>query len=141
MKSKLLIKFPKEVGRNPVVYDLITKYDLKINILKAAFDFNLEGHLLIDIEGTSQNISKGIEYLNGIGVHADFINSTISIEEAVCNDCGLCTSVCESRALTYNQDTLSLEFKDNKCVGCNLCIKVCPSRAIKNGVDISGFRI
>ncbi|MBN2897237.1 MAG: 4Fe-4S binding protein [Clostridia bacterium] len=133
MKSKLLITFPNTTGDKPIVYNLIKNYDLKINIIKASFDFNFRGSLFVEVDGSSENIARGLEYVEQEGVLADFINSTITVDRAVCVECGLCTSACQSQALSLDQEQ-SLVFQNSKCIGCNLCIKVCPSRAISNGV-------
>jgi len=137
MKSKLLITFPNSTGDKPIVYNLIKKYDLEINIIKASFDFNFQGTLFVEVNGKSENIANALEYIESQGVLADFINSTISIDEKACVECGLCTSACQSQALILNSDQ-ALVFHNNRCVGCNLCIKVCPSRAIRNGVVANG---
>jgi len=133
MKSKLLITFPNSTGDKPIVYNLIKKYDLELNIIKASFDFNFQGTLFVEVDGRSEDIAKALEFIESEGVVADFISSTISVDEKECVECGVCTSACQSQALTLTEDQ-SLLFHNNRCVGCNLCIKVCPSRAIRNGV-------
>lgn len=134
MKSKILITFPNETGDKPIVYNLIKQFDLKINIIKASFDFNFQGTLLLEVDGESQKLGSALEYIEAQGVMADFINSTISIDDQACVECGVCTSACQSQALSLSEDD-SLLFCNSKCVGCNLCVKVCPSRAIRNGVS------
>lgn len=133
MKSKLLITFPNATGDKPIVFNLIKHYNLELNIIKAAFDFNFEGTLFVEVNGSSEDIAKALDYVESEGVEAEFINSTISVNKETCVECGVCTSACQSQALTLNNEA-SLEFNNNRCVGCNLCIKVCPSRAITNGV-------
>jgi MinD superfamily P-loop ATPase len=137
MKSKLLITFPNSAGDKPIVYHLIKDYDLKINIIKASFDFNFQGTLFVEVDGKSEDIARALEFVEAEGVLADFINSTISVDEKACVECGLCTSACQSQALSLADDQ-SLVFNNSRCVGCNLCIKVCPSRAISNGVIAHG---
>ncbi len=138
MKSKLLITFPNSTGDKPIVFNLIKHYNLELNIIKASFDFNFQGTLFVEVNGSSEDIAKALEYVESEGVGAEFINSTISVSEELCVECGVCTSACQSQALVLN-DEASLLFNNNKCVGCNLCIKVCPSRAITNGVVAHDF--
>ncbi len=138
MKSKLLITFPNSTGDKPIVFNLIKHYNLELNIIKAAFDFNFQGTLFVEVNGTSEDIAKALEYIETEGVQAEFINSTISVDDKLCVECGVCTSACQSQALILTEDQ-SLKFNNNKCVGCNLCIKVCPSRAISNGVVQNGI--
>jgi ferredoxin len=130
MKSKVLLNFPGEITNTPIAYDLVKKFDLKINILRASIEYNMKGSLLLDLEGTSDNIERAKKYLKKEGIIADFINPIIKVNESKCVDCGLCTSVCASGALTISESDTSLLFTKEKCVGCNLCINVCPTKAI-----------
>lgn len=132
MRTKLHLKFPSELTNTPLTYDLIKKFNLKLNILKAEIDFNLIGNILFDVDGKSTDIAKAIEYLEQNNIESDLIPTTILINEEKCNECGLCTSVCKIKALTINEPHWELKFDSNKCVGCNHCIEVCPSRAISN---------
>jgi len=139
MKTKFLINFPATQSQEPVVYNLVADYGLRVNILKASIDINLQGHMLAEIEGQSENISLAIEYLDKIGIEADFVKSTIQRIEDKCVDCGLCTTVCGSKALRIGHETeWKLKFEDNRCVGCNLCIQACPLQAITNEVGLRG---
>jgi len=130
MKSKVLLNFPGEITNTPIAYDLVKIYDLRINILRASIEYNMKGSLLLDLEGTPENIERAKEYLKREGIDADFINPIIKVDENKCVDCGLCTSVCASGALAISGEDDSLIFLKDKCVGCNLCINVCPTKAI-----------
>lgn len=130
MKNKVLLNFPAERANNPVTYDLIKKFDLRINILRASMNYNMKGSLLMDIEGTSENFTKALKYLEEQGIDADFIHPIININEETCVECGLCTSVCSSRSLNISENDGSLDFIQERCVGCNLCIGVCPTKSI-----------
>ncbi|MBN2795409.1 MAG: 4Fe-4S binding protein [Clostridia bacterium] len=134
MRTKMILKFPKAVTNEPITYELIKKYDLRINILKADINFKLEGHLIFDVDGNSKDIAGALEYLENLGVEADLITSTINIDSNKCVSCGLCTSACAVKALHLNREDWSLNYTELKCVGCNLCISTCPTRAITNTV-------
>jgi len=129
MQTKLLLKFGPETVNHPAVYDLIKKYDLHLNILKASINYNMKGELLMDVEGESDRIAEAMTFLEGLGIQVDFVLKSIRVDEDKCVHCGICTSVCSSRALFLGEDA-RLNFEQNRCVGCNLCIKACPSRAI-----------
>jgi len=47
-----------------------------------------------------------------------------------CVHCGACTALCESKALSLDSVSWSLNFDERKCIGCLLCLKACPLRAI-----------
>lgn len=134
MRTKMILKFPKSITNKPITYDLVKKFDLRINILKADINFKLEGYLVFDIDGSSKDIAEALNYLEDLGVHADLITNTISIDKNLCVDCGICTGSCAVRALTMDKETWELKYTEQKCVGCNRCIAACPTRAIQNTV-------
>lgn len=47
-----------------------------------------------------------------------------------CIDCGVCTGLCEVKALTLTSDW-SLKFDEEKCTNCKICVSGCPVRALK----------
>ncbi len=134
MRTKMILKFPNTITNNPITYELVKKFDLRINILKADINHKLEGYLVFDVDGNSKNIAEALTYLDEIGVAADLITNTINIDKEKCVECGICTSACSVRALTMDKSDWSLKYEEEKCVGCNRCITVCPTRAIENAV-------
>lgn len=134
MRTKMILKFPNSIINEPITYQLVKKYDLRINILKADINYKLEGYLVFDVDGNSKNIALSLDYLKNLGVDADLISNTIVIDTDKCVDCGVCTGVCGVKALTMNRDTWKLEYEEEKCVGCNRCVTTCPTRAISNNV-------
>ena len=132
MRTKMIMKFQKDLTNQPVTYELVKKFDLRVNILKADINDNLQGYVVVDIDGHSKNLAEAIKYLEALGVDADLITNTIEIDRNLCVSCGLCTGACGVRALTFSRDTWSLVYVENRCVGCNRCLGACPTRAIKN---------
>lgn len=96
MQTKLLLKFGPETVNHPAVYDLIKKYDLHINILKASINYNMKGELLMDVEGESDRIAEAMRFLEGLNIQVDFVLKSIRVDEDKCVHCGICTSVCNS---------------------------------------------
>jgi ferredoxin len=130
MKRKLEITFPPELTNAPVTYELIKKFDLHINILRASIDFNNIGHILYEIDGTQNSIETAVTSLKAMGIHVRIIESSIVIDREKCTDCGLCTSVCFSDALKIGMPDWRLSFIPERCTACNHCLSVCPTRAI-----------
>lgn len=130
MNTKLLIKFPAAETSRPLTYDLIRIYDLRLNILRANVNTNMEGSILFEVDGDSGRIAEAIEYVTGLGLTADLITSTLDIDKDKCVSCGLCTSVCKVRALHLDKKQWTLEFDSSRCISCNRCIPICPARAI-----------
>ena len=134
MKKKVLLTFPSNLTDTPITYSLIKNYDLKFNILRASIKYNVEGSLLLELDGTRENIDSGIKYLEDIGLQVDLIHTKVYWDEDTCIHCGACTSVCLSGALSMDKENWLISFNDEKCLGCELCVKACPLRAIKGSV-------
>jgi len=115
MKKRFIIRFKREAIDKPVVYRLAKESDLI---------------LVIEIEGTDDNFSKGIEYLKNMNLNMEPIEQDINRDETKCVHCGLCTGVCTPHALYINREDMKVKFDYQKCVACELCVKVCPVRAM-----------
>lgn len=133
-KVKLLLMFPKKLTAEPITYNLVKKYDLMINILKAQVDYNIEGKLLIELEGTEKNIKNAIAYLKDLDIKVKKDGTSTFIDFDKCVGCGACVAACEVGAL-YLDEADKLVFDGSKCLECMLCIKACPQRIIRNLFD------
>lgn len=131
MKKKLILSFPQALTGEPLTYNLIKKYDVKINILRAHVDYNVKGTLLVDVEAEEGNLSAGIQYLTDSGVEVKTLEALITIDEDCCINCGACTAVCIVDALQMDEQW-NLLFQADKCLDCKLCLKACPARAISS---------
>lgn len=130
-RVKILLMFPKKLTAEPVTYNLVKNYDLRINILKAQINYNIEGKLLIELEGTEKNIKSGIAYLKSLDIKVKKDGTSTVIGFDKCIGCGACVAACEVGALSLNENN-KLVFDGSKCLECMLCIKACPQRIIKN---------
>lgn len=132
-KVKILLKFPKALTSEPITYNLVKNYDLRINILKASVNFNIEGRLLIELEGLEKNIKRGISYLRQLGIKVNTDATSTEIDFDKCIGCGTCVAACEVGALYLDaSQNNKLIFDAKKCMECMHCIKACPSRIIKS---------
>lgn len=129
MQNMYLLKFPAESSGNLLTYDLVKKFDLKINILRASIEFDAKGFLLIDILSPMDAIEEAIEYIEQNGIEVIQIKAAIHVEEHKCVDCGACTAVCKVGALILDKEA-TLCFDNEKCIDCKACISACPARAI-----------
>jgi len=58
-------------------------------------------------------------------------NFTVQINEEACTDCGICTKVCNAKALELLQENQrKLKVLEDVCLGCGACISSCPSEAL-----------
>jgi len=126
MKKKYILSFTPESTEKAITYELIEKYDVKINIIKANISANEAGHLLVELEANESDLQKSFEFLNEHGVEYIPAEKRIVFDEDKCVHCGSCTAVCFAGALTLDPETKKLQFDPDKCVFCKLCTEACP---------------
>jgi ferredoxin len=126
-----VLKFPKEITDQPIICNLVKKFDLEFNILKAAILLQQEGLLVLQLKGHKTNIDKGLAYLRQQGVQAESLSSTIRRDEDKCYQCGACTGICPTGALSIHRPEMTVIFEPERCTGCGLCVTVCPVRAMQ----------
>jgi ABC-type methionine transport system ATPase subunit len=69
MYTKMLsLRFPPSAVNEPVITNLIRKFDLECNILKAVIYPRKEGLAVMEVSGHRKNYHKGLHYLRSIGI-------------------------------------------------------------------------
>jgi ferredoxin len=132
MKTRrLVLTFPENIVTKPITYKLVKNFDLEFNILRAEITTEMEGKILIEIKGNKNQIEKGIEYLTKEGVTIQEASKDIIMDKDQCIHCGLCTSLCITKALTLDKINFKLNFNKDKCILCGFCQNSCPVNAIK----------
>ncbi|MFO7890365.1 MAG: 4Fe-4S binding protein [bacterium] len=51
-----------------------------------------------------------------------------SVDDSLCNGCGVCLERCQFQALSLEDDVC--EVRKDKCMGCGLCVSTCPTQAL-----------
>ncbi len=131
IKRKLVLSFPENIVTKPITYKLVKEFNLEFNILRAEITPNMEGKMLIELRGDKAQIDQAIEYLTDTGVSVQEAAKDIIIDRNQCVDCGVCTSLCITEALTLDHKSFKLKFDKDKCILCELCLDCCPVSAIK----------
>jgi ferredoxin len=130
MKEKYVLSYSQDAVGEPIIYTLIKRFDVKVNILRAEVTPGQEGRLLLEFEGEPQALSDAIAFLNGQAVTCLPASRDIVWDESGCVDCGACTGVCFSGALSLDPATARLTLKSEQCIGCGLCVKACPFKLL-----------
>lgn len=125
-----ILRFPKDTSDKPFIYNLVKKYDVESNILKADIFPHREGMMVLELRGVKDNVKEGLEYLKSFGVRVERLAAGISRDEKKCFQCGACTGVCPSGALYIRRPDMAVIFDPEKCTGCSLCVTICPVRAM-----------
>ena len=87
-KKRYVLKFPAQSGDMPLSYHLVKDFDIRINILRAEVWPGKTGSLVLELEGTSENLKSGIAYLKENQVTCEPLNKKITWNEKRCISCG-----------------------------------------------------
>ena len=121
-----MLTFPPEATGEPITYNLIRKYNIMVNIVKADVSPGKIGHLVMEMTAPAKVLREGMAYMEQQNVECVPIDRTITYREDLCIHCGACSAVCFAGALTMNKKTAELSFEPEKCVVCELCLTACP---------------
>lgn len=121
-----MLTFPPEATGEPITYNLIRRYDIMVNIVKADVSPGKIGHLVMEMTAPAKVLKEGMAYMEQQNVECVPIDRTITYREDLCIHCGACSAVCFAGALTMNKKSAELSFEPEKCVVCELCLTACP---------------
>ncbi len=114
----------------PVTYRLAKDFNVAANIIRAQVAPNQIGKLVVELSGDIDQLDEAIEWMRSQDISVSFASREITIDEDVCVDCGLCTGVCPTEALTLDPQSFRLTFTRSRCIVCEQCIPICPVQAI-----------
>jgi len=130
-----LVYQPNIVGE-PIIYNLIKKFDIEINIIQAKISPVEEGKLVMDMKAEEINyLEKGINYLLKEGIVVKTLDKSIVYREEDCVFCGACTGLCKTGALKMDQENWELIVDHTSCLLCGMCINACAFNALSLGVN------
>ncbi|MDW8033777.1 MAG: 4Fe-4S binding protein [Nitrososphaerota archaeon] len=129
MKARLELKYSPTHVNKPILSKAILEAKIPINILKASLTAS-EGLMTIEMDADKDIVARVIEILRSNGVQVKEIPKYIEIDAEKCIDCGACTGVCPTDALTLDPDNKKLVVKEEKCILCGNCLKECPRNAV-----------
>jgi L-aspartate semialdehyde sulfurtransferase ferredoxin len=135
MKKRYILTFQPENINIPVTYNLIKKFDIKVNILNADLSSGKTGHLVMELESEKDELIAVLDYFEINKIQCHELKKQLDFKENLCVACGSCTAVCFSDALTLDKENWQLNFNHEKCVVCGLCVKACPLQLFNLEID------
>lgn len=73
---KIHLTFPEKLIKDPIIYNLGKRYNIVTNIRRANVDHKL-GWVDLEMVGNEEEIKKGVQYLESLGVEVDLIEGDI----------------------------------------------------------------
>lgn len=134
MKKRVTLTFPRRTVQMPVTYRLAKDFNVAANIIRAQVAPNQIGTLVVELQGDIDEIDAAIEWMRGNHISVSLASKEILIDEEVCVDCGLCTGICPTGALSLHPDSFQLMFTRSRCILCEQCIPTCPVQAISTNL-------
>ncbi|SEM43201.1 4Fe-4S dicluster domain-containing protein [Syntrophus gentianae] len=129
--KKVIIHYSAGIVEQPIIYQLVKKYDLIFNILKARIFPRREGVIVLELSGEKENFDQGVHFLREMGLRVEPLSKSVSHNTEKCVHCGACTSFCPTSALSMDPQTMKVSFDPEVCNGCGLCVTACPARAME----------
>jgi ferredoxin len=130
MKKRVTLTFPGRITNLPFTYRLARDFNVAGNIIRARIDPNRVGKMVLELSGDMDQLEAAIEWMRAQEVEVTLESREIVIDEELCVDCGLCTGVCPTEAMSLHPDTFRLNFLRSRCTVCEQCISACPVSAI-----------
>ncbi|MDJ0515304.1 MAG: 4Fe-4S dicluster domain-containing protein [Okeania sp. SIO2F4] len=134
MKKRVTLTFPQRSIHMPITYRLAKDFNVAANIIRAQVAPNQVGKLVLELSGDIDELEAALEWMRLQNIDVCLTSREILINENSCVDCGLCTGVCPTEALSLQPDTFRLNFVRSRCIVCEQCIPTCPFKAISTNL-------
>lgn len=127
MTGKYVLEYTSDTVSEPILWRLAKDFDIQVNILRASISPGQQGNLLVEFAThTTDAMTKALDWLESIGVTCTNVSKRLSWDEEACVDCGSCSGVCFSGAITMDRREWKLVVDREKCIACGACVKACP---------------
>ncbi|WP_304225603.1 NIL domain-containing protein [Gracilinema caldarium] len=127
MAGKYVLGYSAETVSEPILWKLTKDFDIRVNILRAEISPGQEGNLLVELDAENEaKLDSALAWLDSIGVTWVNVAKRLSWDEERCIDCGGCSGVCFSGAITLDRTSWKLVVDRDKCIACGGCVKACP---------------
>ena len=130
VKRRLTLYFPRDAVHQPITYRLAVDFDVAAKILRAQIAPSQSGTMVVELSGDIDALDAAELWLERQGLRLSRARSEIRVDPEECVDCGLCSGVCPSGALSFPILERRLLFDAARCLVCEQCLPSCPFAAI-----------
>ena len=125
--KKLRLSFPRWESEKPIIYHLVKDHNLVVNVYRAQITPEAEGHLVLDMTGTKEDIERGMDFVRTFDVTINETGKGVMRDAESCTHCGHCVVHCPTGALYISDPgTREVGYDETNCIECLACIRVCP---------------
>ena len=125
--KKLMLSFPRWESEKPIIYHLVKDHNLVVNVYRAQITPEAEGHLVLDMTGTKEDIERGMDFVRTFDVTINETGKGVMRDAEGCTHCGHCVVHCPTGALHISDTgTREVGYDEASCIECLACIRVCP---------------
>ena len=75
-KQRVKFTFPKDLVTQPIIYQLARQFQVVTNIRRADVRENM-GWVVLELEGTDEEIEKGVNWVSSQGVRVDPVSGDV----------------------------------------------------------------
>jgi len=76
MKRRIKLTFPQQLIKEPVIFSMAKRFDVMPNIRRARVTETV-GEMVLELEGTEENLEKGIQSLRDQGIDVEMVEGDI----------------------------------------------------------------
>lgn len=76
MNRRVKLTFPQQLIKEPVIFTMAKNYEVMPNIRRARVTDTV-GEMVLELEGSEENLEKGIQYLRDKGVDVELIEGDV----------------------------------------------------------------
>jgi len=76
MKQRVKLTFPQHLIKEPVIFTMAKRYDVMPNIRRARITETV-GEMVLELEGTEENLKQGIKALKEQGVDVELVEGDV----------------------------------------------------------------
>jgi hypothetical protein len=87
--KKVVIRYSADIVDQPITCQLVKKYDLDFNILKARIFPRREGVMVLELSGTKENFDAGVRFMKEKGLRVEPLSKSVTQNTDKCVHCGL----------------------------------------------------
>ncbi len=123
---KLLVRFHKKRGQEPIIAKTVLDTGVLINVERANIE-SMSGEVLIEV--ADSEAKRVCDRLKEFGAEVERLEDSVSRNKEECIDCGECISVCPQNVFSFDEEW-NITLKTENCVLCGKCVEACPHNAL-----------